>query len=102
MRRKLLSSLILALICVPVAAQNTDLKALIDTRRYAEAEAAARRSGAHHELAEVLATTGRYAEAIKEFEVAAKDATPQQALENNLRRAELLELTGQEAQAKTI
>src|ERR1043165_2462424 len=102
MRRKLLSSLILALICVPVAAQNTDLKALIDTGRYAEAEAAARKSGSHHELAEVLATTGRYAEAIKEFELAAKEATPKQALEYDLRRGELLELTGQEAQAKTI
>jgi tetratricopeptide (TPR) repeat protein len=93
---------LLVVLCVPAAAQNTDLKTLIDTGRYAEAEAAARKSGAHHELAEVLAITGRYTEAIAEFEQAAKTATAKQALESNLRRAELLELTGQEAQAKPI
>ncbi|HJT68274.1 MAG TPA: tetratricopeptide repeat protein [Pyrinomonadaceae bacterium] len=97
-----LSLLFQALICVPSYSQNTDLKTLLDTGRYTEAEAAARKSGAHHELAEVLAITGRYTEAIKECEQAARDATPKQALESSLRRAELLELTGQEAQAKTI
>src|SRR5690349_14226650 len=102
MRNKFIPVFILALICVPSYAQNTDLKTLIDTGHYTEAEAAARKSGARRELAEVLAITGRYAEAIKEFEQAAKEATPRQALESDLRRAELLELTGQEAQAKTI
>lgn len=96
------SVFILVLICVPAYAQNTDLKTLIETGRYTEAEAAARKSGPRHELAEVLAITGRYAEAIKEFEQAAKETTPRRALESDLRRAELLELTGQEAQAKTI
>ena len=102
MHRKLLSVFILAWICVPVAAQNTDLKSLIDAGHYAEAEAAARKAQAHHELAEVLAITGRYTEAIAEFEQAAKQAAPKQALESDLRRAELLELTGQEPQARSI
>jgi len=98
----LVSVFILALICVSSAAQNTDLKGLIDTGRYPEAEAAARKSQSHHQLAEVLAITGRYTEAITEFELAAKQATPKQALESDLRRAELLELTGQEPQARSI
>jgi tetratricopeptide (TPR) repeat protein len=97
-----LSVFILALICVPARSQNTDLRSLIDTGHYTEAEAAARKSQAHHELAEVLAITGRYTEAIAEFDSAAKQATPKQALESNLRRAELLELTGQEPQARSI
>ena len=97
-----LSILFSALVCVPAYSQNTDLQTLIDTGRYTEAEAVARKSGARHELAEVLAITGRYAEAIKEFEQAAKETTPRRALESDLRRAELLELTGQEAQARTI
>ena len=97
-----LSVLFSALICVPAYSQNTDLQNLIDTGRYTEAEAAARKAGAHHELAEVLAITGRYPEAIAEFEQAAQNATPKDALKSNLRRAELLELTGQEAQAKSL
>jgi tetratricopeptide (TPR) repeat protein len=91
-----------ALICVPAYSQNTDLKTLIDTGRYTEAEAAARKSQSHAELAEVLAITGRYAEAIAEFESAAKDASPSNALASDLRRAELLELTGHEAEARPI
>jgi tetratricopeptide (TPR) repeat protein len=98
----LVSVFIVILICVPAAAQPSDLRALIDTGRYTEAEAAARKSQSHHELAEVLAITGRYAEAIAEFERAAKDVSPKDALSSTLRRAELLELTGQEAQAKPI
>ena len=98
----LVSVFILVWICVPTAAQNTDLKALIDTGRYTEAEAAARKSQSHHQLGEVLAITGRYAEAIAEFERAAKGATPKDALASDLRRAELLESTGHEAEAKPI
>lgn len=98
----LASVFFVALIPFPSAAQNTDLRTLIDTGHYAEAEAAARKSQSHHELAEVLAITGRYPEAIAEFEQAAKQASPKQALESDLRRAELLELTGQEPQAKAI
>lgn len=96
----------LALISVPVAAQNTDLKTLIETGRYTEAEAAARKSQSYHELGEVLAITGRYTEAIAEFERAAKDLEkseiPGERLQSDLRRAELLELIGQEDQARAI
>jgi len=96
---------ILVWICVPVTAQNTDLKTLIETGRYTEAEAAARKSQSHHELGEVLAITGRYTEAIAEFERAASNSNsekPGARLESELRRAELLELTGQEEQARAI
>ena len=102
MRNIFIGIFILAWICVPTSAQPSDLRALIDTGHYTEAEAAARKSQAHHQLAEVLAITGRYPEAIAELERAAKDAGPREALQSDLRRAELLELTGQEAQAKTI
>lgn len=98
----LISVFFLALICVPAYAQNTDLQTLIETGRYADAEAIARKSQAHHQLGEILAITGRYPEAIAEFELAAKDPSAKTKLESDLRRAELLELTGQEAQAKTI
>ncbi|HEV2835531.1 MAG TPA: tetratricopeptide repeat protein [Pyrinomonadaceae bacterium] len=98
----LLTFALLGVVRVPSASQNTDLKTLIDTGRYTEAEAAARKSQAHHQLAEVLAITGRYAEAITEFERAAKDATPKEALKSQLRRAELLELTGHEPEANAI
>lgn len=96
---------ILVWICVPATAQNTDLKTLIETGRYTEAEAAARKSQSHHELGEVLAITGRYTEAIAEFERAASNSNnekPGARLESDLRRAELLELTGQEEQARAI
>jgi len=96
------SVLFSVLISSPAYSQTADLKTLIDTGRYTEAEALARKSQAHHELGEVLAITGRYAEAIAEFERAEKDSTPRDALKSTLRRAELLELTGQEAQAKTL
>jgi len=97
-----LSVFVSALICVPSYSQNTDLKSLIETGHYTEAEAAARKSQSHHELAEVLAITGRYPEDISEFELAAKESTPKDALKSTLRRAELLELTGQESQARSI
>jgi cellulose synthase operon protein C len=88
------------------------LRALIATGRYAEAEASAKRfllknpsAGAvRHEMAEVLAITGRYAEAINEFERAANDSakTPADKLLSDLRRAEILEMTGQEDRAREI
>ena len=99
----------------PSAAQNTDLKTLVETGKYTEAEAAAKRllaktpddGNARHQLAEVLATTGRYTEAIAEFERAATDLQKSgdktgARLESDLRRAELLELIGQEDQARAI
>ena len=98
-----------------LAAQDTDLKTLIETGKYAEAEATAKKLLAktpddgtvRHQLAEALATTGRYADAITEFERAATDLekannTPGARLESDLRRAELLELIGQDASAKSI
>jgi tetratricopeptide (TPR) repeat protein len=111
MRRKiLLSFFIFALICGPSSAQNTDLKNLIETGKYTEAEASAKKllvktpndAIVRHQLGEVLAITGRYTEAITEFERAAKDTTNKERLESELRRAELLELTGNEDQAQSI
>ncbi|MFL6332547.1 MAG: tetratricopeptide repeat protein [Pyrinomonadaceae bacterium] len=86
------------------AAQRLLLQAQLETGRYAEAEAAARAflnghpeaGGVRHELAEALAATGRYAEAIKEFERAATGAA------SDVRRAELLEATGQESRAREV
>ncbi|HET6974457.1 MAG TPA: tetratricopeptide repeat protein [Pyrinomonadaceae bacterium] len=90
------------------------LRVFIETGRYAEAEATAKRfllktpdSGSvRHELAETLALTGRYSEAITEFERAAADSAKANAtadkLESDLRRAEILDLIGQEDNARTI
>jgi tetratricopeptide (TPR) repeat protein len=102
----------------PSLAQQPDvaqLRALIETGKYTEAETTAKRlltrtpdAGAvRHQLAEVLAITGRYTEAITEFEGAATDLgknseIPGERLESDLRRAELLELIGQEDQARAI
>jgi len=95
-------------------AQQALLRVYIETGRYADAEAAAKRflqklpdAGAvRHQLAEVFVITGRYTEAIAEFERAAADSAKSEAtvdkLESDLRRAELLELTGQEEPARTI
>ncbi len=86
------------------SAQRLLLRAHLETGRYAEAEASARAflgahpeaGGVRHELAEALAATGRYSEAIKEFERAAT------GLASDLRRAELLEATGQEQRAREL
>src|SRR6185369_4513195 len=88
------------------------LRAYLETGRYVEAETAAKKfllktpvaAGVRHQLAEVLASTGRYAEAINEFERAATDAakSPAEKLPSDLRRAEILELTGQEDRARPI
>ncbi|HEX7317266.1 MAG TPA: tetratricopeptide repeat protein [Pyrinomonadaceae bacterium] len=86
------------------AAERLLLRAYLETGRYAEAEASARAflnaqpgaGGVRHELAEALAATGRYSEAIREFERAAH------GLASDLRRAELLEATGQESRAREI
>lgn len=97
------------------AAQRLLLRAHLETGRYAEAEAAARlflerrpeAGGVRHELAESLAATGRYSEAVREFERAAQDLASagggQTArLASDLRRAEVLEATGQEAGAREL
>jgi tetratricopeptide (TPR) repeat protein len=97
------------------AAQKYLLRAYLETGRYAEAETAARKflerapeaGGVRHQLGEALSATGRYAEAITEFERAAKDSAkaggqPAERLESDLRRAETLELVGQDARAREI
>ena len=93
-------------------AETLLLRAFIDTGRYLEAETSAKKfllkapaaAAVRHELAEVFATTGRYAEAITEFERAGADASksPAEKLLSDLRRAEVLELTGQEDRARQI
>jgi cellulose synthase operon protein C len=95
-------------------AQRALLRVHLETGRYTEAEAAAKRfltktpdaAGVRHELGEALAATGRHAEAITEFERAAADSDKSDAsgnkLESDLRRAELLDLIGQEDRAKVI
>ena len=96
-------------------AQRNLLRAFIETGRYTDAEAAAKKfllkspeAGAvRYELGEVYVTTGRYAEAVTEFERAAADLeksndTPGDYLQSSLRLAEVLKLTGQEDRAKTI
>ena len=97
------------------AAQQALLRVYIETGRYTEAETAAKKfltktpetATVRHELAEVLAITGRHTEAITEFERAAADSEKSDGatadkLASDLRRAELLELIGQEDRAKTI
>jgi cellulose synthase operon protein C len=91
--------------------ERAQLRANIETGRYTEAEATAKRlllktpdnAAVRHELAETLALTGRYTEAITEFErAAAKADSPADKLESDLRRAEVLDLIGQEDRAKPI
>ena len=104
-------------VCAFAQAPDTEraqLHAYIETGRYTEAEAAAKKlllktpdSGAvRHELGETLALTGRYTEAVTEFERAAADSAKADnsgdKLESDLRRAEVLDLIGQEDRAKTI
>ncbi|HEX6624239.1 MAG TPA: tetratricopeptide repeat protein, partial [Pyrinomonadaceae bacterium] len=91
------------------------LRAYVETGRYAEAETSARKflsktpeaGGVRHMLGEALAATGRYAEAVREFEAAAQvlaksEGHRAERLESELRRAEVLELTGQESRAREI
>lgn len=97
-----------------VVAQRALLRVYIETGRYTDAETTAKKflqktpdNGAvRHELAETLAITGRYTEAITEFERAAADSAKAGdtagKLDSQLRRAELLDLIGQEDQAKAI
>lgn len=97
-----------------VVAQKALLRVFIETGRYAEAEATAKRFLAktpdagtiRHELGEALALTGKYTEAIAEFEKAAADSeksdAPHDKLASDLRRAEVLDSIGQEDRAKPI
>src|SRR5690349_1381336 len=94
--------------------EQAQLRAYIETGRYTEAEATAKKfllktpdnGPVRHELAEVLARTGRYTEAITEFERAAEDSAKANdtadKLDSDLRRAEVLDMIGQGDRAKTI
>ncbi|HEY8228331.1 MAG TPA: tetratricopeptide repeat protein [Pyrinomonadaceae bacterium] len=97
------------------SAQKLLLQAYIETGRYAEAEVAAKKflmkspgSGqVRHQLAELLTITGRYAEAITEYETSLEDLRKARApradiWNSQLRQAEALETIGQEEKAKPI
>jgi cellulose synthase operon protein C len=98
----------------PGVAERAQLREYIETGRYTEAETAAKKilvktpdnAAVRHELAETLAITGRYTEAITEFERAAADSAKTDniadKLESDLRRAEVLTLIGQEDRANPI
>ena len=95
-------------------AQEALLRVYNETGRYLEAEATAKRfltktpdtAAVRHELGEALAVQGKHTEAIAEFERAAADAEKSNAsqvkLRSDLRRAEVLDLIGQEDRAKAI
>ena len=92
------------------AAQRGMLQAYLETGRYQEAEEAARKflaarggdAGLRTALGEALAATGRYPEAIAEFERAAQGAAGAARLRAELRRGELLKLTGKEGPAREV
>jgi cellulose synthase operon protein C len=86
-------------------AQAGLLRAYLETGKYKEAEAAAKKYNSERAklaLAEVYAITGRYNEAIAEFERISKTAKDTVKHRADLRRAELLVLTGKEELAEPI
>jgi tetratricopeptide (TPR) repeat protein len=96
-------------------AERNLLRAFIETGKYLDAETSAKKfllktpeaGTVRHELAEVLTLTGRYTEAVTEFEHTSADlqkatAGPGDKLQTDLRLAEVLELIGQEDRAKGI
>ena len=97
-----------------VTAEKSILSALIETGRYVDAESSAKKfllkvpeAGAvRHQLGLVFALTGRYSEAITEFERATaqleKANAPGNELESRLSLAEAMDLTGQNEHAKQI
>ena len=89
----------------PDEAQAGLLRAYLETGKYKEAEDAAKKftsPAAKLALGEVYAATGRYAEAIVEFEKVGKTAKGTPKHRADLRRAELLVLTGKEELATPI
>lgn len=97
------------------AAETHLLRAFIETGRYTDAETSAKKfllktpeaGTVRHQLAEVLCLTGRYTEAITEFEHAVADLEKTNnaigdKLQSQLRLAEVLELIGQDERAKAI
>ncbi len=89
----------------PDEAQAGLLRAYLETGKYKEAEDAAKKfnsPAAKLALGEVYAATGRYAEAITEFEKVSKISKGTPKHRADLRRAELLVLTGKEELATPI
>jgi tetratricopeptide (TPR) repeat protein len=87
------------------AAQSGVLRAYLETGKYKEAEDAAKKFNSHESklaLAEVYALTGRYNDAINEFDRISKVAKDTVKHRADLRRAELLVLTGKEELAEPI
>ncbi len=98
-----------------VVAQANLLRAFNETGRYVDAEASAKKfllkshnaGSVRYELGEVYSATGRYTEAIAEFEKASADLEKSnqnrgEYLESSLRLAETLEIVGQEERARSI
>jgi len=93
-------------------AETSLLRAFIETGRYTDAETSAKKfllknaeaGTVRHQLAEVLSLTGRYTEAVAEFDRAVGDLEKTQGhkLHSQLRLAETLELIGQQERAKEI
>lgn len=91
-------------------AQAGLLRAYLETGRYAEAEEAAKKfitanantPAALLALGEVYAATGRYAEAITQFGIAGRTSQPLTKLRAELRRGEMLALTGKEEEAQPV
>jgi len=89
-------------------AQAGLLRAYLETGKYSEAQTAAKQflskgsdARIHYYLGEVYAATGRYKESISEFEIAGKSQGALK-LQSDLRRAEMLETTGQRDLARPI
>ncbi len=86
-------------------AQAGLLRAYLETGKYKEAETAAKKFNSERAklaLAEVYAITGRYSEAIAEFERIGRTAKDTIKHRADLRRAELLVLTGKDELAEPI
>jgi tetratricopeptide (TPR) repeat protein len=91
-------------------AQSGLLRAYLETGKYSEAAEAAKKfittnannPAALIALGEVYAATGRYAEAITQFGIAGRTNQPVARLRAELRRAEMLKLTGKEEEAQPI
>ncbi len=86
-------------------AQAGLLKAYLETGRYKEAEDAAKKFNSNEAklaLGDVYAATGRYAEALAEFEKVGRAAKDTPKYYADLRRAEILQLTGKPEIAEPI
>jgi len=94
-------ALLLLISCASAQPATVSLQSLLDTGKYAEAEQAANAAlsaqsndvRARMALGEAYAATGRYKQAITEFEQASATASGPDRLRSELRRGELLELT---------